>query len=77
MQKFLPSYQIFYNFLSFFIFLKTILSYQISIPHNMSSKFEDKVIQKQYSFTAYGSEMTLTVFAFAQFFKMTFNYSEV
>lgn len=39
----------------------------------MSSKFEDKIIQKQYSLTAYLGEMIITVFAFAQFFKMTFN----
>jgi len=39
----------------------------------MSSKFEDKIIQQQYSLTAYLGEMTITVFAFAQFFKMTFN----
>lgn len=57
----------------FILFLNTILSYQINVPHNMSSKFEDKIIQKQYSLTAYLGEMTITVFAFAQFFKMTFN----
>lgn len=68
--SFLPN---FYT-VSFPLFcLKTILSCQISIPHNVGGKFDHKMIKKQSSFSVQGSKMALTESAFPQVFKLTFN----